>query len=213
MAISLFVKGQDSLKKEKSLKIDFALRAESLPYGPLGAQTIGPNPVVIGIINAKWKHVVSISYWESIDMFGKTGGDYHGIFTTINPFGKKNKIFFVKNAHFFDLSFEKKYVSLTGFQIKVGQFSISPLVQTFAEKAPRQILITSFSHKSFSFTNWIIRDNKDISSVLGIGWKSPDWKISKDLKFSTNLVYNRRFVGDFGKKDIVSIGTHFYFKK
>lgn len=133
------VSAQDSLisKKEKSFSWDLQLRAESLPYAPFPAQTIGPNPVMIGILNAKWKHVANFSYWESVDLFGKSGGDYRGLFTTINPFGKKNKTFFLKNAHFFDLTFERKYISIIGAKVVIGKFSTSPLVQSFYGRAPR----------------------------------------------------------------------------
>ena len=82
------ISAQDTLKK-KNLKVDFAVRAEYLPYAPFPAQTIGPKPVVIGIVNAKWKHVANLSYWESFDPFGNEGGgDYHGLFSTLNVFGK-----------------------------------------------------------------------------------------------------------------------------
>jgi hypothetical protein len=215
LTTALFTKAQqDSLKKEKAWKVDFAVKMESLPYAPFPAQTIGPNPVVIGIVNAKWKHIAQFSYWESVDLFGKTNGDYRGLFTTINPFGKKNKTFFLKNAHFFDMTFEKKFISVVGIQVKVGKFSMSPVIQSFPKRSPRQILMSTFFHRSFSLTNWIIREKKgDYSSLVGVSWKSPEWQLSKGPKFSVNVLYNKRVAGSFGTKDIVSIGTHFSFKK
>lgn len=205
------ISAQDTLiKKEKSFSWNLQARAESLPYAPFPAQTIGPKPVIIGILNAKWKHVVNLSYWESFDPFGNEGGgDYHGLFTTLNPFGKKNKTFFLKNAHFFDFRFNGNYTSVLGVQVKVWKFSFLPLQQVFAKRAPRQILMTTFNHKGFTFSNWVIRENEELSGLIGAGWRTPQWPLSEKLNFSADILYNRKLFGKFGEKDVVSIGVTF----
>lgn len=208
--ITSAVCAQDSLlKKEKSFSWDVAGRIESRPYGPLSAQTLSKEPVVIGIVNLKWKHIANFSYWESVDPLGKTSGDYHGLFTTLNPFGKKNKTVFLKNAHFFDYKFQGNYTSIMAVQVKVWKLSLQPMWQVFGQRSPRQMVMTSFSEKGFTFTNWVIRQDEKYSTLLGVRWSAPQIPLSQKLTCALDVVYNRRLSGDFGSKDVFTMGVTF----
>lgn len=209
--ITSAINAQDTilLKKEKNFSWSAEARIEARPYAPLSAQTLSKEPVIIGIVNAKWKHVANFSYWASVDPLGKTGGDYHGLFTTLNPFGKKNKTVFLKSAHFFDYKFKGNYTSIMAVQVKVWKISFQPMWQVFGQRKPRQMFMSTFSEKSFKLSNWFIRENEKVSCLVGLGWEPKAFMLSERLALTVNLTYNRRLFGEFGSEDVFSTGFTF----
>lgn len=213
-SISSIAIGQADSTKTK-IKIDGGIRFESLPYGPLPSRTIGPNPVVIGVINASYGKKFSASYWESVDPFGKTGGDYHGLFTSFNQPVGKNATVSIKNAHFFDYSFSKKFTSIFGVKVAVGKkvnFSVNPNYQIFHGRKPRYILIEAVDYKSFRLSGWQINELGSYTTVAGIKWSSKVVKMSKHVSYSCDALWNHRLSGKFVDPNTVCFGLNVHLK-
>jgi hypothetical protein len=205
------VSAQDSLtlKKEKNFRWSVEGKIEYNPYAPLSAQTLSEGPVVIAVANAKWKRFASFSYWKSFDFYGKTGGDYNGLFSDFTIFTKKKTTILLRSAHFFDYRFQGNYISVVGVKLKVGNFSVTPMQQLFGQRKPRQIVMTTFTHKGFGFSNWVIREKGEISTLFGVSWNSGPLTLPGKYDVAINVVYNRRLAGEFGANEVKSIGLMF----